>query len=80
MDFRMLSDRVAVIFSKGASGDAAAANAATTIEELDRALDDFSWSFGRKGRPKEIFVGFSAVVGGKWDSAKFDLAAKVRNY
>ena len=59
---------------KSAAGDAAA-NAAT-LEEADRAASELSWSFGRHGS-KEIFIGFSAVVGGKWDSAKFDLLAKV---
>ena len=62
---------------KNGAGDAAA-NAAT-LEEADRAASELSWRFGRHGS-KEIFVGFSAVVGGKWDSAKFDLLAKVKSF
>ena len=59
---------------KSAAGDAAA-NAAT-LEEADRAASELSWRFGRHGS-KEIFVGFSAVVGGRYKPNKHDLLTKV---
>ena len=61
----------------GWAGDAADDAAAVNAAEDDEL--GLSWRFGRHSS-QEIFVGFSAVVGGRWDSTKFDLIAKVCRY